>query len=149
MLVPPRPWVNWTNGGYLTEHCRAEAVRIGKHPQHREYLEAADKENHLSTVYHALDVLGSTPWRINRCVLQVAKECWGENTEYPSIASGIPIPKIPDLPKEEKDVAILRDHKRAQKNQLKAEQARYSQRCDSNYKLLIADAVSFSLKFIF
>ena len=142
MLVPPRPWVTWTNGGYLTEHCRAEAVRIGKHPQHREYLEASDKANHLSTIYHALDVLGSTPWRINRMVLDVAKKCWNENAEYPSVPSGVPIPQIPDLPKDEKDANAIREHKREQKNRYKAEQGRYSQRCDANYKILIADAVS-------
>lgn len=139
MLVPPRPWISWQSGGYLTEYSRAEMARIGKHPQHRQYMEAADKGNHMSTLYHALDCLGSTGWKINKNVLEIAKICWNTKEIWPSIPSGEKLfvdtyEKNEDL---KKDIQIRKSIRIQKMN----EQNRYSQRCDANYKILIADSV--------
>lgn len=71
MLVQPRPWITWKSGGYLTDVMKTDMARIGKHPQHRQYMDAADQSGHLGTLFHALDCLGSTGWRMNVKVLEV------------------------------------------------------------------------------
>jgi len=142
MLVPPRPWMSWQSGGYLTEFSRADMARIGKHPQHKKYMDAADAGNHMSTLYHALDCLGSTGWRINRHILEIAKTCWNTKEIWPSIPSGHRL-HVNTYEKSEDIKEDIARRKTIRMQKVK-EQNRYSQRCDTNYKILIAESVSTS-----
>eukprot|EP00178_Gracilaria_changii_P002432 TRINITY_DN135_c0_g1_i10.p2 TRINITY_DN135_c0_g1~~TRINITY_DN135_c0_g1_i10.p2 ORF type:complete len:953 (-),score=153.11 TRINITY_DN135_c0_g1_i10:16304-19162(-) len=72
MLVRPRPWTSPNDGPYL--RCRAPLVRTIPSAQHdlKDALAVAD----LSTLFDGLNALGDQPWRVNRCVYDVAQELW-------------------------------------------------------------------------
>lgn len=145
MIVPPRPWTNQSSGGYLTHSNLQPLVRINGNRQLGKLLRTADEEGHLHTVFHALDVLGATPWRINKAVLQIVTVCWNEGKEWPCLPV---LESVPDIEKpsdydtnpKSKSAYWAKKYKRENK-----EKARYSQRCDSNYKILLAKAVFYLL----
>lgn len=112
----------------------------------RKYVQEADQHGHLSSIYYCLDVLGSTAWRINRGVLDVAIKCWNEGGVWPCIPSAEVVKDLPPLKEdhtpEEKKKWWVEKKRRDDK-----ETARYSQRCDTNYKVLLAKAVSKKIYF--
>ncbi|ORY52388.1 DNA/RNA polymerase [Rhizoclosmatium globosum] len=71
MVVPPRPWLTRNSGGYL--HYRSDVLRTRSN-EHMAYIEAADKQQHLSGVYESLDVLGKTAWKVNEKVYNRQEE---------------------------------------------------------------------------
>jgi DNA-directed RNA polymerase len=140
MIVSPRPWVTWTSGGYL-QH-RQEVVRIHNNPEHREYLAAADEANHLSIVLRSLDVLGMTPWTINKRIFQVASKMWNEGIEGPSMPAKLNLPAIEKPADYESNPEAKKKYKIANKKRTQDIQNNFSQRCDVNYKIEVAKAVS-------
>jgi DNA-directed RNA polymerase, mitochondrial len=139
MVVMPLPWVTSTSGGYITH--RFSLVRTNGNDEHVEYIKAADEMGHLSTMMRSLDVLGSTPWRVNRKILKVATQFWNNHIALPclptdNVPDPIPIPSDMETNQEAK-----KKYKRevAKRNQLIANI--FSERCSANYKLDIARAV--------
>ncbi|CAN8068329.1 unnamed protein product [Agarophyton chilense] len=72
MLVRPRPWISPTEGAYL--RCKAPLVRTL--PSVKRELQDALAVADLSTLFEGLNALGDQPWRVNRCVYDVAQELW-------------------------------------------------------------------------
>ena len=70
MLVTPRAWTSPMTGGYLAYRHWVMRTK-GSERQRQALLEAQ-----LPSVFKALDILGSTPWKINRFVLDVAEQAW-------------------------------------------------------------------------
>lgn len=68
MLVKPKPWVNPNNGGYI--YSKNNAMRFKESVEQETYLQRASELGQVELVYAGLDVLGSTPWKINE------KVCW-------------------------------------------------------------------------
>jgi len=68
MICPPVPWEDVKGGGYLLTKTSL-INRLSK--KHKEQLEKADLRN----VYKALNIVQSTPWRINPKIYEVIKEC--------------------------------------------------------------------------
>ncbi|KAJ3283380.1 DNA-directed RNA polymerase [Borealophlyctis nickersoniae] len=134
MIVPPKPWLTWNTGGYLT--AREKMVRLIPGDQEsKEYLEAADKANLLQTAMKALDYLGSIPWRINSEVFEVAAQCWNQGIHVSSLPAVI---EMPEVVMEEGMKKVEYHQKRLARAQALANNL--SQRCDANYKLEIARA---------
>ncbi|KAG8974649.1 DNA-directed RNA polymerase, partial [Tulasnella sp. 427] len=74
MLVAPRPWMDPQDGGYITG--RAAVMRIRECQEQKAHLEQASQEGHLQHVFDGLNVLGSTPWVVNKDVFEVALKVW-------------------------------------------------------------------------
>ncbi|ODV80798.1 mitochondrial DNA-directed RNA polymerase [Suhomyces tanzawaensis NRRL Y-17324] len=136
MLVPPRPWNSYNDGGYL--FSQTQLVRIKDSVETSAYLKAASEMGNLDEIYQGLNVLGNTAWTVNRRVLDVITKHWNTGKEFLDIP---PIIEEPNLPK-----AIPLDAEPNEKfeYQKKVRQAindaasAKSQRCDTNYKLEIA-----------
>ena len=138
MLVPPLPWLTNYSGGYL-QH-RFPLVRTVKNDEHVEYIKAADEAGHLSTMMRALDILGATPWIINKKVYSVAAHFWNKRVSIAGLPSDIEPPEIP-IPKDlQVNPIATKKYKQECKARLRTITNNFSERCSVNYKLDIARA---------
>jgi DNA-directed RNA polymerase len=90
MLVPPYPWTDDAQGGYV----RIRTPFVAK-PTREQKL--ALKEADLSRVNAALNAIGSIPWRINSHIYQIVKAVWeqgGGSLGVPH-ADNYPFPPVP------------------------------------------------------
>ncbi|KAI9061872.1 DNA/RNA polymerase [Trametes sanguinea] len=139
MLVKPKPWLSYNNGGYLFN--RTWAMRFKESREQELYLRHASDAGRLELVFAGLDVLGSTPWKINRRVFDVVLEVWNSGKRYPKIP-----PAVPDEPEPERPPNMEFDNKaktiyiERQKAWQQAKASNHSDRCSVNYKVEIARA---------
>lgn len=140
MVVPPKPWMMCESGGYLTESSAQPLVRVNGNFVLKEMLQVADARGDLETVFHGLDILGATPWRVNKEMLEIILECWQSEKEWPSIPENAIVEPIPK-PVGKKDAAYFVKYYAEKKRLENAEKKRYSMRCDANYKILLAKSV--------
>jgi DNA-directed RNA polymerase len=107
------------------------------------YLKHASGLGNVELVYAGLDVLGSTPWKINRDVFDVVLEVWNSGERL----SKIP-PAVYDYPEPEKppnydtDLKARSVHLQRQKAYVQNRANNHADRCNVNYKIEIARAVS-------
>lgn len=140
MLMKPKPWLSYNNGGYI--YNRSSAMRFKDSREQEIYLRHASDAGRLELVFAGLDVLGSTPWRINRRVFDVVLEVWNSGERFCKIP-----PALPDEPEPEKPENYDVDNKAKmvyltrQKAWQQAKAANHSDRCSVNYKVEIARAV--------
>ena len=80
MIVPPSNWTGPNTGGY--RWLEVDMMRTHRSNVQKEVLQNAD----LSIVCDGLNILGKTPWKINKKILEVGEKCWESN---------IPIGDIP------------------------------------------------------
>ncbi|KAJ3015676.1 DNA-directed RNA polymerase [Thoreauomyces humboldtii] len=137
MLVRPRPWMTWKEGGYLL-HTQ-KMVRIQKDKESRRYLNSADQANQMTHVQVALDILGAVPWKINDEVYDVAAAMWNKGEHAPSLPSAITIPELDPIPEDapKEDIWKYQTQQKERRDKLAQN---FSIRADSNYKLEIAKA---------
>lgn len=90
MVVPPAPWTNPLDGGYLNRHnLKFPMVKL----QRRDTLDELFSAD-MPEVYDALNAIQSTPWRINRGVADVAREAWAIGLEI----AGLPAAEDEQVP---------------------------------------------------
>lgn len=77
MLVPPRPWTGPTEGGYLTTAVRSWMIRVRRKEQLGAYEGCAQT---MPKVIDALNTVQSTPWRVNRTMLNLIDEARSMNS---------------------------------------------------------------------
>ena len=139
MLVPPKSWTTHDSGGYYS--VRQSAMRFKDSAEQGSYLRAASDNGDLDTILAALDVLGSTAWKINRPIFDVMLQVWnsGKDTaDMPPVEVEVPEPTRPlNYDTDIKARAIYLQRLKLW-NQQRA--SNHSQRCDVNYKLEIARA---------
>ncbi|KAG0237059.1 DNA-directed RNA polymerase [Actinomortierella wolfii] len=139
MLVHPRPWLTYNNGGYLS--AQSTIMRIRHCPQQYEYLKKAHEEGLLFRVYNGLDVLGRTRWAVNKRVLSVVLEAWNSGKAFAKIPAAadqlVEPPKPDDYETSSKAKAKWLNEVRKMKLEAKNH---HSLRCDVNYKVEIARA---------
>lgn len=136
MLVPPRPWRSYNDGGYL--FSQNNIVRIKDSAETTAYLRAASDMNNLDPIYDGLNVLGNTAWTVNRKVFDVISKVWNTGEEYLDIP---PIIEEPDLPSPlplNAEPSEKADYQRRVRKAVNDAASARSQRCDTNYKLEIA-----------
>ncbi|KAG0702802.1 hypothetical protein DFH29DRAFT_982201 [Suillus ampliporus] len=139
MLVKPKPWLNHDQGGYL--YNRSAAMRFKDCQEQQTYLEHASALGNVELVYAGLDVLGSTPWKVNRNIFDVVLKVWNSGDRLCKIP-----PAVFDQPEPEKPPNMNADikAKSVYGTRLKAfmqERANnHSDRCSVNYKIEIARA---------
>ncbi|KAI1795428.1 DNA/RNA polymerase [Ganoderma leucocontextum] len=139
MLVNPRPWLSYNQGGYF--YNRSWAMRFKDSREQEVYLRHASEAGRLELVFAGLDVLGSTPWLINRRVFDVVLEVWNSGERFCKIPPAVPVepepvrPENMDTDNKAKSVFLQR-----QKQWIQAKAANHSDRCSVNYKVDIARA---------
>ena len=112
------------------------------------YLKEASNLGNLELFYAALDVLGSTPWTINRRIFDVVLKVWNTGERLGKIPPAVledaePVkPESWDLDPKAKAVYVAR-----LKAWLEAKANNHSNRCGTNYKIEIARTVSFFFSF--
>ncbi len=145
MLVKPKPWLSYNQGGYL--YNRSWAMRFKDSREQEVYLRHASDAGRLELVFAGLDVLGSTPWRINRRVFDVVLQVWNSGERFCKIP-----PAVPDEPEPARPENMEFDNKaktvyiERQKMWQQAKAANHSDRCSVNYKVEIARAVSIAAR---
>lgn len=106
------------------------------------YLQKAIEDGKMELVLAGLDVLGSTPWKINKNVYDVVLKVWnsGERMgKIPPAQFDQPAPEPPE--NYEKDLLARSFHLQRQKAYSQAKANNHSERCSVNYKIEIARAV--------
>ncbi|KAG0091794.1 DNA-directed RNA polymerase [Podila epicladia] len=139
MLVHPRPWLAYNDGGYL--NAQSTIMRIRHCPQQYDYLRKAHEEGLLFRVYNGLDVLGKTRWAVNKKVLGTVLEAWNSGKEFGKIPAAVGM--IEDLPKPDDYETSTKAKGKwlADNRKLKLDaKNHHSLRCDVNYKVEIARA---------
>lgn len=71
MVLPPRPWVKFNQGGYVTLTAPMVRTTPGGNSQ-----KIAARVADMPQIYEALDLVGSTAWTINEKVLEVMKNLY-------------------------------------------------------------------------
>lgn len=138
MLVKPRPWVSYRNGGYL--YSSSPIMRVKDAPEQLAYLRAASDRKDIEGVYEGLNVLGETAWTINSELFKTITTVWNSGKEFLEIPEEQGELSIPPAPPRDADPAVRRDWLRDCRRLHNEHQTKFSQRCDTNYKLEIARA---------
>ncbi|KAF9088689.1 DNA-directed RNA polymerase [Mortierella sp. AD031] len=139
MLIHPRPWLTYNNGGYL--NAQSTIMRIRHCPQQFDYLKKAHEEGLLYRVYNGLDVLGRTRWAVNKKVLTTVLEAWNTGEEFGKIPAAAG--QVEELPKPDDYETSTKAKAKwlAENRRLKLDaKNHHSLRCDVNYKIEIARA---------
>ncbi|KAI0435300.1 DNA-directed RNA polymerase [Xylaria sp. FL1042] len=139
MLVEPKPWTKFDQGGFLQYPSHIVRIKNGERDQ-RIYMEAAFERGDLDQVSKGLDVLGRTAWQINKPVFNVMLEAWntGEKiANIPPLHPHIPIPEEPDA---SADPLARRYYFKAIKAAENEKSGLHSERCFMNFQLEIARA---------
>lgn len=117
-------------------------MRFKDSTEQHTYLEHATTLGNVELVYAGLDVLGSTPWKINRNIFDVVLKAWNSGERL----SKIP-PAVYDKPEPSKPESFDTDMKARSVygQRLRSYQVdkanNHSERCNVNYKIEIARAV--------
>lgn len=139
MLVPPRPWLLYNSGGYLTQD--EPCMRIKENNEQLRYLKKASNEDRLYTLMAGLDSLGMTRWAINRRVFEAVRKVWNSGIELAAIPAhsyDVPEPARPEDYDTDNRSKLKYHMELREWNNNRANQ--HSERCDCNYKVEIAQA---------
>ena len=140
MLVPPKQWTAWDDGGYW--YTREEVMRTRQSMEQRAYLKEASDSNALGEVFQGLDILGETCWTINHKVFDTLITVWNSGEAIADIPPQVSDMEYPIEPKTAAwDVKARMNWISECKRMSRMMQNAHSQRCDINYKLEIARAV--------
>ena len=138
MLVEPKPWTGYREGGYL--RYPVQIVRAKERDDSQQhYVRAAIDKGDMDQVFKGLDTLSRTPWNINRGVLDVMLQAWNSGEAIGELA---PENYLPDLPPEP-TTSDRRAHFSwlAQLGKIENEKSGFhSKRCFQNFQLEIARA---------
>tara|TARA_R100001463_G_scaffold1188_3_gene5047 strand:+ start:934 stop:3372 length:2439 start_codon:yes stop_codon:yes gene_type:complete len=101
MLVPPKDWVDFNSGGYLTKRVPFIKVR------NQVVMEDLQKLNY-DIEYQCVNSIQKTKWKINKPVYETQLEAWQNHVELGSIPGRNsidipPAPVPPDLKKKDMD----------------------------------------------
>lgn len=124
----------------------AYVMRFKDSLEQKSYLRHATEAGNLELVFAGLDVLGSTPWKINRSVFDVVLKVWnsGERLcKLPPASYDQPEPEIPH--NIETDIKVKSIYGQRMKAFAQSKANNHSDRCSVNYKIEIARAVSIAL----
>jgi hypothetical protein len=120
----------------------ASVVRLKESNEQLSYLKEADSAGAIELIYACLDVLGRTPWIINRSVLEVTIAAWNSGKEHPRMP---PLHLEQDIPEPPSDMSDMAERVRYQarlKSLAHQRQSNHSERCNVNYKMEVARSVS-------
>lgn len=139
MLIKPKPWLGYNEGGYI--YNKSQVMRFKDSQEQQQYLKHASSRGNVELVYAGLDVLGSTPWQINRKVFDVVLEVWNGGYRLGKLP-----PAVYEEPEPEKTPEMETDQKarsvyiQRQRQWYINKANNHADRCSVNYKIEIARA---------
>ena len=118
-------------------------MRFKECQEQASYLKEASRQGNLELVYASLDVLGNTPWVINREIFDVVLEVWNSVNRLGKIPPAVYEHPEPEKPENmESDPKAKVDFLARHKQYMIEKANNHSDRCSTNYKIEIARAVS-------
>lgn len=101
MLVPPRPWTDVVNGGYLK--LRTKIMRQRDSAWQMDCVQRGKMDGILK----ALNLMAEVPWVINKEVLEVVLKIWEDGGNFGDLPTrtDVPLPD-PDSPEFADDPAL-------------------------------------------
>lgn len=139
MLVPPEPWSKFNKGGFISQPAKVVRIKNGDKFQ-RYYQEAAIEKGDMEQIFRGLEVLGKTPWQINRAVYDVMLEAWNSGKAIADFPPDKPEIATPPEPVASLDPSDRRRWLRNLKAIENTKSAMHSVRCFMNFQLEIARA---------
>ncbi|KAI9152137.1 DNA-directed RNA polymerase [Paramyrothecium foliicola] len=140
MIVQPKPWKRFNEGGFMASKVRLVRVKEGDIEQ-KLYTTAAIKRGDMDQVFKGLDVLGKTAWKINKQTLDVMIEAWNSGDAIANLPALDPQLEIPAEPDSSADPLEHRAWARAVKAIEHERSGLHSERCFMNLQLEIARAL--------
>ncbi|EME40660.1 hypothetical protein DOTSEDRAFT_74265 [Dothistroma septosporum NZE10] len=139
MVVEPKPWQGWKDGGYL--HYSNDILRLPAGDKSgKDYFMAADRRKELDTVYKGLTALSKVPWKVNHDVFKVQLEAWNSGDAIANFAPLHPIISLPPEP-DSSDAVARRKWLSEVKELENKKSGLHSKRCFQNFQLEIARTV--------
>ena len=121
-----------------------EVMRFKDSQEQQQYLKYASSRGNVELVYAGLDVLGSTPWQINRKIFDVVIDVWNAGYRLGKLPPALyDEPEPEKTPEMEIDLKARSIYIQRQRDWLASKANNHSDRCSVNYKIEIARAVSF------
>ncbi|SCU90961.1 LANO_0D10374g1_1 [Lachancea nothofagi CBS 11611] len=138
MLVKPRPWKSWNSGGYY--YTQSTLIRSKDSPEQVAYLKAVSEAGAIDNVYGGLNVLGETPWTVNRKMFNIMSHVWNSGEPFLDIPGNQNKLVLTPQPPRDADPTVHRQWRLKNKALANEFSSNRSARCDANYKLEIARA---------
>jgi DNA-directed RNA polymerase len=124
-------------------------MRFKDSQEQKAYLQHASEAGNVELVYAGLDVLGSTPWKINRQIFDIVLKVWNSGERLckvpPAVYDRLEPEKPPNL---DSDIKVKSVYGLKMKSYAQAKANNHSDRCSVNYKIEIARSVSFDFWFL-
>ncbi|KAJ1260156.1 hypothetical protein BS78_10G211000 [Paspalum vaginatum] len=133
MLVPPKKWKGYDNGGHL--FLPSYIMRTHGVKDQKDAIKSVNRKQ-LRKVFEALDILGSTKWRVNRRVHDVVETIWSRGGGIAGLVDKADIP-LPEQPESE-DADEMQKWKWSLKKIKKTNRELHAERCDTELKLSVA-----------
>ncbi len=140
MVYEPKPWTGMVEGGYYRYPVHVVRAKTGTDDIQRHYVQAAIEKGDMDQAFAGLNVLGKTPWKINRNVYRVMAEVWNKGEPLGEFA---PASSDKPLPPEPPSTASVLERKKWHRRMKQIEDERsghHSLRCYQNFQLEIARA---------
>jgi DNA-directed RNA polymerase len=139
MVVEPKPWVSYEQGGYYTVRQQAIRIKTGDFTQ-RAYAVSAIENQDMSKVLSGLDVLGKVPWNINQDVFRVMVEAWNKGLPIGGLVTEEVDVERPVEPPSDASFSERFAWGKRMKEYSDYKGGLHSQRCFQNFQLEIARA---------
>ncbi|KAL6874119.1 hypothetical protein ACP4OV_014201 [Aristida adscensionis] len=133
MLVPPKKWKGYDQGGHL--FLPSYIMRTHGVKDQKDAIKSVPRKQ-LRRVFEALDILGSTKWRVNRRIHDVVEAIWSRGGGIAGLVDkgNIPLPERP----ESEDLDEIQKWKWSLKKAKKTNRELHAERCDTELKLSVA-----------
>ncbi len=148
MVMEPKPWSSFQDGGYYTIPQKVLRQKHGDLAQ-RSYAESAIENGDMDQVLAGLDVLGRVPWQINAPVLEAMTTAWNAGEGLASLVpENFGLERPAELPMDAGFVERTKWTKEMKEyeNELSGY---HSQRCFQNFQLETAKAFVHEKKIFF
>ncbi|URD75747.1 hypothetical protein MUK42_09414 [Musa troglodytarum] len=130
MLIPPKSWKGYDNGGHL--FLPSYVMRTHGAQEQQKAIKSVPRKQ----LQKALDTLGRTKWRINRRILDVIEIAWSRGGGIAGLVDRKDI-QLPDRPEIE-DLTEIKKWRWSTRKAKKANSEMHAQRCDVELKLSVA-----------
>lgn len=118
------------------------AMRFKDSSEQELYLKEATNAGTVELVYAGLDVLGSTPWKVNKAIFDVVITVWNSGERMGKMPPAVFDQPAPEPPENMDDLEARSHHMIRHRAWAQNKANTHSERCSVNYKVEIARAVS-------
>jgi len=148
MVVPPRKWTSFEDGGYYTTPGKFVRQKQSDLAQ-RAYAQTAIANGDMDQILTGLDVLGKIPWKINMPILHVMTEAWNQGKALAGLVAEDPNLKPPVEPPADADFKERLNWSKKLQAYENERLGLHSQRCYQNFVLETARAYANEEKIYF